>query len=96
MRAGCHCAHLTVKRVLGIPPWLERLQGAIVTVLRRVELPGVVRVSLGIENGEGDVDTLIHVLGGIARQPKGRSHETIVRQQMDDSCKGSARRVYAQ
>ena len=35
-------------------------------------LPGVVRVSLGIENSEEDVDTLIQVLGNIARQPKSR------------------------
>ena len=59
--------------MLGVPPWAERLQGVILTVLRRFELPGVVRVSLGIENSEEDVDTLIHVLGGIARQPKGGS-----------------------
>ena len=63
VRYGCHCAHLLIKRLVGIPPLLERLQGLIVTLLPQVNLPGVVRVSLGIENSEADVDTLIQVLG---------------------------------
>ena len=94
VRSGCHCAHLTVKRMVGVPPWAERLQRLILIVLRRFELPGVVRVSLGIENSEDDVDTLIHVLGGIARQPKKGASEKAVQQRMDDSCKASAERVY--
>jgi selenocysteine lyase/cysteine desulfurase len=94
VRSGCHCAHLTVKRMLGVPPWAERLQGVILTVLRRFELPGVVRVSLGIENSDEDVDTLIHVLGGIARQPKGGPPEKNVQPQMDEFSAAAAQRVY--
>ena len=66
----------------------------ILTVLRRFELPGVVRVSLGIENSEEDVDTLIQVLGGIARQPKGGSPEKDVQQQMEEFAEAAAQRVY--
>jgi len=95
VRSGCHCAHLTVKRLVGVPPWAARLQRLILIVLRRFELPGVVRVSLGLQNSEEDVDTLIQVLGAIARQPKDRDAEQAVRQQMDDARKASARRVYA-
>jgi hypothetical protein len=80
--------------MLGVPPWAERLQGVVLTVLRRLELPGVVRVSLGLENSEEEVDTLIHVLGGIARQPKGGSPEKSVQQQMDGCSEAAARRVY--
>jgi len=94
VRSGCHCAHLTVKRMLSVQPWAERLQGLILTVARRFELPGVVRVSLGIENSEEDVDTLIHALDGIARQPKSGSPEKNVRQQMDEFSEAAARRVY--
>jgi len=94
VRSGCHCAHLTVKRMLGVPPWAERLQAVILTVPRRFELPGVVRVSLGIENSEEDVDTLIHALDGIARRPKCGSPEKNVKQQMDEFSKAAARRVY--
>ena len=96
VRSGCHCAHLTVKRMLGIPPWAQRLQGVIVTVLQRLELPGVVRVSLGIENSEEDVDTLIDMLGAVARQPKAGTSQKGVQKQMDEVAEAAARRVYAQ
>jgi selenocysteine lyase/cysteine desulfurase len=96
VRSGCHCAHLTVKRMLAVPSWAERLQGVILTVFRRFELPGVVRVSLGLENNDEDVDRLIHVLGDIARQRKGGPAEKDVRQQMDESSEAAARRVYVQ
>lgn len=94
VRSGCHCAHLTVKRMLKVPPWAERLQGVILTVHRRLQLPGVVRVSLGIENSEEDVDTLIRVLGGIARQPRGGSRGKRVQQQLDEFAEAAARRIY--
>jgi selenocysteine lyase/cysteine desulfurase len=94
VRSGCHCAHLTVKRMLAVPPWAERIQGVIVTVLRRFELPGVVRVSLGIENSERDVDALIHALRGIARQPKAGPSNKEVQQQMNQLSEAAAQRVY--
>jgi selenocysteine lyase/cysteine desulfurase len=96
VRSGCHCAHLTVKRMLGVPPWAERLQGLILSVFRRFELPGVVRVSLGLQNTEEDVDTLIHALEAIARQPKGGSPDKNVQRQMDEFSEVAAQRVYGQ
>jgi cysteine sulfinate desulfinase/cysteine desulfurase-like protein len=65
------------------------------TVHRRFELPGVVRVSLGIENSEGDVDTLIQVLGSIARQSRGGSPGKRVKQQLEEFSNAAARRVYS-
>jgi selenocysteine lyase/cysteine desulfurase len=70
VRYGCHCAHLLIKRLVGVPPFLEQLQGLILTLFPRLSLPGVVRASLGIENSAEDVDALIRVLGDIARQPR--------------------------
>jgi selenocysteine lyase/cysteine desulfurase len=93
VRSGCHCAHLLVKRVLGIPPLVERLQGVIVTLFSRIELPGVVRMSLGIENSAEDVDALLEVLGQIARQPR-PGVERDVRGEMDEFARTAARRVY--
>ncbi len=91
VRSGCHCAHMLIKRLLGIPPLLQRLQGVIVTLFPRMELPGVVRVSLGIENTEQDVDRLIQVLAAIA----GRSRAgASVKRQLDDCAKAAADRVY--
>ncbi len=96
VRSGCHCAHLTVKEVLGVPPWAQRLQGLIVTVLPRLELPGVVRVSLGIENSEEDVDTLIRVLDGIAGQPRARGALKVAKKRMDGFAEAAAQRVFVQ
>jgi selenocysteine lyase/cysteine desulfurase len=94
VRSGCHCAHLTVKRLAGIPPWAEQFQRLILTVFRRFELPGVVRVSLGIENTEADIDALLSVMDGIARRPKAGPAEKAVRQRMDDACQAAVARVY--
>jgi selenocysteine lyase/cysteine desulfurase len=62
-RCGCHCAHLIVKRLAKLPPSLEQFQRLIVTALPRLELPGVVRVSLGLQNTEQDIDVLVDELG---------------------------------
>jgi selenocysteine lyase/cysteine desulfurase len=94
VRYGCHCAHLLVKRVVRIPPFLEQLQGLILLLAPRLSLPGVVRVSLGIENTEADVDTLIEALNRIARQPRNGA-EKAAHQQMDDFARSAADRVYS-
>jgi len=61
---------MLIKYLVKIPPKLEWIQGVIVTLVPHLELPGVVRVSLGIENRREDIDKLIHVLGQIAGIPK--------------------------
>jgi selenocysteine lyase/cysteine desulfurase len=103
VRYGCHCAHLLVKYMLNVSPLLAQFQGLMLAVLRQISLPGVVRVSLGIENSAEDVDTLIRVLNTIARQPgtNGRPasvglSQVDVRRQLDDSARAAAQRVYAQ
>jgi selenocysteine lyase/cysteine desulfurase len=90
VRSGCHCAHLTVKRVLHIPKWAERFQGVLLQVLPKLSLPGVIRVSLGIENCAQDIDTLVAVLRAGGRQPKAK-----LGGEMDEFVKRSAARVYA-
>ena len=93
VRYGCHCAHLLVKRLLGLSPFLEKVQAAIVTLLPRINLPGVTRVSLGIENGEADVDALIRVLGEIAQSP--RTPRGDVARRIDELACAAERRVFA-
>ncbi len=95
VRYGCHCAHLLIKRVLHIPRVIQQLQGVAVRLFPRLTLPGVVRVSLGIENGEADVDTLIRVLGEIARQPRAAVDKEI-QGQIDAFARAAAHRVYPQ
>ena len=93
VRYGCHCAHLLIKHMLHVPPLLQQFQGVMLTLVPRLSLPGVVRVSLGIENSAEDVDTLIRVLDSIARQPRA-GVESNVQQQIDDFTKAAAQRVY--
>jgi selenocysteine lyase/cysteine desulfurase len=92
VRYGCHCAHLLIKRLLGITPFLEKVQAAIVTLLPHINLPGVTRVSFGIENDEEDVDALLRVLGEIARSP--RAPRGDVARRIDGFAEAAAERVY--
>jgi hypothetical protein len=100
VRYGCHCAHMMIKHLLHIPPFQEQFQGVIVTLFSQISLPGLTRASLGLENTEADIDTLIDVLGHIARQPRAgadnpfTSTKTDVQKQMEDFAEAAARRVY--
>ena len=110
VRYGCHCAHLLVKHILNVGPGLESFQRLLLTLFPRITLPGILRVSLGIENSEAEVDTLIDVLGKIAGKPKTTMdlHSTpdqketfvltngVVKQQMKDFVRDAAQRVYSQ
>jgi len=110
VRYGCHCAHILIKHLLGVTPFLARIQGIILAFLPKVRLPGLVRISLGIGNSEEDVDKLIEVLGEIAGKssPKGKWYpnsspgdtqnmsNSVVKKQMKDFIRSSAQRVYSQ
>jgi selenocysteine lyase/cysteine desulfurase len=95
VRYGCHCAHLMIKHLLNIPPPLERLQHVILFLFPNISLPGLTRVSLGIENDEKDVDALIHALEKIARRHRaGVNRQSDIRRRMDDFIAAAVRRVY--
>jgi selenocysteine lyase/cysteine desulfurase len=100
VRSGCHCAHLLIKKLLHIPPPLKLLQGLIILLFPQVALPGLTRVSLGIENTEEDVDALIHVLRKIGRQPRAGAEKpfasptTDTQRQIDNFVTDAAQRVY--
>jgi len=101
VRSGCHCAHLLIKRLVHISPLLAQFQGVIVSLFPQVSLPGLTRVSLGIENTVGEIDTLIGVVDRIARQPAAEdnpfsSTKTDVGRRMDDFARAVAERVYVQ
>ena len=66
VRAGCHCAHILVKYLVNIPPSLEKFQGFLLKLFPKLSLPGIVRVSIGIENSKKDIDILVRELQGIA------------------------------
>ena len=92
VRSGCHCAHLLVKHVLHVSPGLERFQRFMLTLIPKLSLPGMVRVSLGIENSEEDIDALVQALGKITNKTKTSG----VKMQIDNYMKESAARVFFQ
>jgi selenocysteine lyase/cysteine desulfurase len=94
VRSGCHCAHLLIKRLLNIPPALEQFQGVILTLFKQVSLPGLTRVSLGIENSTEEIDTLIQVLRNIAAQPQSGSDGNVQRR-INEFAEAAIQRVYA-
>jgi selenocysteine lyase/cysteine desulfurase len=93
VRYGCHCAHNLVKHILGVPPGLQRFQRIIASLFPGLRFPGVVRVSLGIENTEEDVDIFIRVLGKIATENlKQKEAES----QINDFVKAASLKVYSE
>jgi len=70
VRYGCHCAHIIVKHLLNVGPNLEQFQRLIVTLFPKLQLPGLVRVSLGLENTEAEIDKLIQVLDQFAKKSR--------------------------
>jgi selenocysteine lyase/cysteine desulfurase len=91
-RFGCHCAHLLIKRLLGLSRPLEQFQWLVVTVAPALSLPGVARVSLGLQNSEQDVDALVRVLTALAdRTSRPRAD---VRQRIQSFVEARAKMVY--
>ena len=70
IRFGCHCAHIYVKHLLDVGPGLERFQRVMITLLPQVNLPGMARASLGLENTQGDVDALVEAVRKIREKSK--------------------------
>lgn len=70
VRYGCHCAHILVKHMHGIPPLLEQFQRLIISLFPKLNLPGVVRISFGIYNTQQEIDNLICTLNKLANQSK--------------------------
>jgi selenocysteine lyase/cysteine desulfurase len=71
VRNGCFCSHLLVKQLLHIHPVRETLANLGLTCAPRITkslLPGLVRVSFGLENTEGDIARLAETLKEIAAE----------------------------
>jgi selenocysteine lyase/cysteine desulfurase len=89
VRYGCHCAHLTIKHVLRVPPWAERLQHLIARAIHRFSPPGVVRISFGLQTTEADVDAFLQVLDQIGKGTADRDF----RRRLDDYLRAACDRV---
>lgn len=70
IRFGCHCAHLIVKRLANLKPFLEPIQRLIIRLFPNLKLPGVARVSIGLATTEKDIDRLLDTLNLISKKDK--------------------------
>jgi|SRR5450631_685218 len=91
VRYGCHCAHLLIKRLLKVPRWAERLQYLMLTLASGMSLPGVVRVSFGLQTTCQDVDTFLEALADVAQ----RSRRKPFAREMQAFVDAASRDVYA-
>jgi hypothetical protein len=88
--------------LLKIHPLLELLQGLILTLFPHISLPGLTRVSLGIENPAEDVEVLIRELEKMARKTPvmkdnpfaTASLKTEIEMQMEQIAHMAAQRIY--
>lgn len=65
VRSGCFCAHLLVKKLIGIHPvrqFFAKLYMMFIPTLGGIYLPGLVRMSLGLQNDENDIKHFLKVL----------------------------------
>jgi selenocysteine lyase/cysteine desulfurase len=65
LRYGCHCAHILIKHMLGVGPKLQSFQYMLLTLFPKIRLPGLARISFGLQNTKEEVDTLIRILKSI-------------------------------
>jgi selenocysteine lyase/cysteine desulfurase len=73
VRCGCFCAHLLIKELLHITPLRARaadLGLLVVPSLAAPVLPGLVRVSLGLENRLEDIQRCLSTLKRIVETPR--------------------------
>ncbi len=84
VRSGCLCSHILIKRLLGVSPGLEKFQRVIVSLFPKLSLPGLVRVSFGMENTEAEIDKLILALNKIAKKQTDSSQKASVKKQIQD------------
>jgi selenocysteine lyase/cysteine desulfurase len=65
VRTGCFCAHLITKQLMGITSFRGKVAEISLKLFpstNTAALPGIVRISLGIENDEHDIDHFIDTL----------------------------------
>ncbi|NJK94747.1 MAG: aminotransferase class V-fold PLP-dependent enzyme [Bacteroidales bacterium] len=102
VRYGCHCAHIIVKYLLGISPFLEGFQHQIFSLFPKLTPPGVTRVSLGLQNNQKDIDRLIEVLLKISSKTDVSAEKDFLpisgrefQLQMDEYIWNASERVYS-
>jgi len=94
IRYGCHCAHIMIKHLVGVTPFLERLQRLLVNLIPGLKLPGLARVSLGIGNTKEHIDAFVSALEDISKNQRA-SIKKGFKKKLDDFTRDEIRKVYA-
>ncbi len=80
IRNGCFCAHMLIQQILKVQQ--IRILGSEMTSIimpgkTRMLLPGLLRVSFGIENDERDVDILLKTIDTIMKKPRSQINKLL-------------------
>lgn len=70
IRSGCHCAHIIVKRLVGMKPVFENLQWLIQKLFPNLSFPGVARISFGLGTTEEEIEELLSTFRLLAGSDK--------------------------
>lgn len=73
VRSGCFCAHLLGKQLLGFSDWRAFLADIGFRVLPKFTkniIPGLVRISIGLENDEKDIDQVVNTIKALLEEPR--------------------------
>ncbi len=81
VRSGCFCAHIITKKMMNIIPFRSFAADAgavLFPEFTRTVVPGLVRASIGIENGEDDIERFIETVTKIAAAPGLKQNDSLV------------------
>lgn len=82
VRSGCFCSHLLVKRLLKVGAFRARLVDIGFIFLSRftkLVMPGLVRISIGLENTPEEIDHCIETVRRVAAEPQPWHNRMIAR-----------------
>ncbi len=79
-RFGCHCSHILVKHLIGFKPALEKIQKLILILFPGLALPGLTRISIGLQTTPEELKTFLETLREISsgtRKPSAERQQEV-------------------
>ncbi|KKK90765.1 hypothetical protein LCGC14_2719730, partial [marine sediment metagenome] len=80
IRSGCFCAHILIQQILKIQKIRSlgaQMTSIIIPEKTRMLLPGLLRVSFGIENDKTDVETLLKTIETVMKKPRSQINKLL-------------------
>ena len=82
IRSGCFCAHMLIQQILKVQKIRAvgaRMTSIIIPVKTGMLLPGTIRVSIGIENSEDEINYFLQIVKLIASKPRSSINKILAR-----------------